>query len=66
MTLNDYRISWMYLTKDGMRSINSQKNIKTRCIIKHDDKILAVGETICGMNDMFCKNYGRKESQMET
>jgi hypothetical protein len=56
----------MYLTKDGMRSINSQKNIKTRCIIKHDDKILAVGETICGMNDMFCKNYGRKESQMET
>ncbi len=62
MILNNKRVSWIYLTEKGIKSMISVMNIKTRCIIKQSDEILAVGETLCSQNDNFCRETGRKIS----
>ena len=62
MKLNNYQVYWMYLTESGIKSISSKMNRKTRCIIKQNDEILAVGETLCSQSDMFSKETGRKIS----
>lgn len=62
MKLKDYYVSWMYLKENGIKSISSNKNIKTRCIIKQNDEILETGECMCGKNDNFNKESGRKLS----
>lgn len=62
MKVKDYYISWVYLTESGMPSICPQKNIKTRCVIKKDNEILATGETLCSKKDSFSKEFGRKKS----
>ena len=62
MILNDKKISWLYSRPNGIRSYDHKRNMKTRCMIKKGDKVLAVGEALCGGNDSFCKETGRKIS----